>query len=224
MKQLKNLALVAFVFLAACAPTTQDGGSPTTPQIAIVNAPTEARIAGLAEALQQNLSAYAQDYGFIRPNRLRWQESHRDMYGSRAPLQAAFIARATGAEATVMVGVVGNGLQLVSYQLVRDRLFLDFVLSGTLRVGLVDPKTADIVFSASSQPFTARVTEKITIDLPKNGVVSNELLEQYVKKVEGEARAQAIKQLLQHDLRGPLAEVTQPLAHALEALINQVAP
>lgn len=99
MKQ--AVAVVMLMVLASCAPTVQEDGSL---QVALVNSPAEQRVSFLAGALQQAVGEVPSccDFGFVRPTPIRFQETHRDMYGSRAAPQSASLARNLGAEVAVM--------------------------------------------------------------------------------------------------------------------------
>ena len=97
--------LCAFVLLLmvlpGCLPAPGAGGGV---QVALVNAPAGERVPFLAEALQGQVEAQRGccRFEFIRPAPLRFQETHRDMFGSRAAPAAASIARSLGAELAVM--------------------------------------------------------------------------------------------------------------------------
>ncbi|HEX7004648.1 MAG TPA: hypothetical protein VF168_10735 [Trueperaceae bacterium] len=73
-------------------------------EVAIVNAPAGERAPFLAERLQEEILGLPGccSFGLIRPAPLRFQETHRDMFGSRAAPAAASIARSLGAEVAVM--------------------------------------------------------------------------------------------------------------------------
>ncbi|HEX7022037.1 MAG TPA: hypothetical protein VF171_04200 [Trueperaceae bacterium] len=97
------LAGSLLVALAACLPTAQQNDRP---DVAVVGGPTENRVPGLADDLQELLlQEFAPlPYDFIDRRIVAFQETHREMHGARAPLQAAFIARAFGGELSVLVG------------------------------------------------------------------------------------------------------------------------
>lgn len=102
MKPLVAAALLLLAtLLSACAPSTQDD---LGLQVAMVNAPAGERVSFLADDLQQATISLPDccRFDFTRPAPLRFQETHRDMFGSRAAPQAASIARNLGAEVAVM--------------------------------------------------------------------------------------------------------------------------
>lgn len=104
MKRLWFLLALFVLLLSACVPQTQ---SDTGPSVVVVGAPTEYRVEGLADRFQTQLgrSSAPRAYSLVDRSRTSFQETHRDMAGSRAALQAAFTARAFGAEYAVMIAV-----------------------------------------------------------------------------------------------------------------------
>ena len=94
--------LLLAVGLSGCLPSAQE--EPGV-QVALVNAPAGERVSFLAEALQGELLALNRccRFDFARTAPIRFQETHRDMFGSRAAPQAAAIARNLGSELAVMV-------------------------------------------------------------------------------------------------------------------------
>lgn len=99
MKQV--VAIVFLMVLASCAPAVQEDAGL---QVALINAPAGQRVSFLADELQEALVEVPSrsDFGFIRPAPIRFQETHRDMFGSRAAPQSASLARNLGAEVAVM--------------------------------------------------------------------------------------------------------------------------
>jgi hypothetical protein len=116
VKKVYVLIASLMLLMVGCVPGVRD----TRPKVALINAPTEYRVTGLAEDLETLVKEQPTTFGFSRASALRFQESSRDMYGSRAPLQAAFIARSQGAVYAVMVGFENEGEVVRSGWMVHD--------------------------------------------------------------------------------------------------------
>ena len=103
MKRL--IVWLSLLALTACVPADQTA----RPQIAVVNAPTDLRFPGLADAFAATLEKkVGRTFSFSPAATLRFQETHNDMFGDRAPLRTALIARSQGAAYAVMVGLRGT--------------------------------------------------------------------------------------------------------------------
>jgi hypothetical protein len=136
------ISLLALL-LTACVPQAQ---TDLGPSVAVINAPTDFRVRGLADKLQTELqrNSAPNAYSFVSRSRVEFQETHRDMAGSRAPLQAAFIARAFGAGYSVIVAAP-----------VFERGTEEFVFGQTLKrevstevqleARIIDPATAEVL-------------------------------------------------------------------------------
>lgn len=96
------LAAALLALLVACAPAA--GTEPSQPVVALVNAPADDRIDEIAGALQQEVEGVPGccRFSFTRTDPVRFQETHRDLFGSRAPGNTAALARNLGAEFAVM--------------------------------------------------------------------------------------------------------------------------
>lgn len=158
---MRLLIICLTLVLASCVPQLEDTG----PSVAIINAPAEARITGLADKLEARLlQSGPLGYDFTISSRVRFAETHRDMGGSRAPLQAAFIARTYGAEWAVMIGAP-----------TYTREVLEFTLLGTLKrkifsqvqleVKIVDPVTAEVMSTYGSKLYTSVRVETVDGEL-----------------------------------------------------------
>lgn len=101
-QRLAGIAILLTTLLAGCLPGAADDPGV---EVALVNAPAGERVPFLADDLQHSLVALdgCCRFDFIRSTPLRFQETHRDMFGSRAAPAAAAIARSLGAEVAVMV-------------------------------------------------------------------------------------------------------------------------
>lgn len=98
---LSGLLLAA---IAGCAPTAME--DPARTQVALINAPAEQRVAMVADALEEEVAGVRSccSFSFARSQPVRFQETHRDLFGSRAAPQAASLARNLGASLAVMAG------------------------------------------------------------------------------------------------------------------------
>ena len=109
--------LLTFVLLTGCVPQLEDTG----PSVALINAPAEGRISGLADKLESRLTQQGPlAYDFTSSSRVRFGETHRDMSGSRAALQAAFIARTYGAEWAVMIGAPTYEREVLEFSFLKS--------------------------------------------------------------------------------------------------------
>lgn len=160
---LRNLSIVALsmLLLAACAPATSNPN-----KIAVVNAPAENRVLGFAQALQEHLknARPAPTYTFISDTAARYQESHRDIAYSRAPLQAAFIARATNARYTVMISapVLDRDVEVST----RNPLKKTISVNLQLEISIIEPENATQVAHFTSPVYTYTRIEFTDEDLP----------------------------------------------------------
>lgn len=145
--------------VAACAPAV-DG----LPEITVINAPAEMRVAPLAEELEQALAEdpFAAPFRFTSSRPVRWQEVRREMHRDRAPLQAAFIARNLGGAYAVMVGAP-------TYEREVRELFGDLrevAATVQVRAQVVDPETAEVIARFDSRTFRSSRLEPAVKDLP----------------------------------------------------------
>jgi hypothetical protein len=101
---MQGLAALLMALLVACAPAaTQE---PSEPVVALINAPAELRVAPAADALQAEVESVPGccTFAFTRSRPVRFQETRRDLFGSRAAPNAAALARNLGADLAVMAG------------------------------------------------------------------------------------------------------------------------
>ncbi len=133
--------------------------------MAVVGAPADFRIEGLADKFQTQLgrSSALSSYSLVNRSRTSFQETHRDMAGSRAALQAAFTARAFGAEYAVMIAAP-----------VFEREIDEFTVFGTrkreittkvqVEAVIIDPITAEPVSTYTSGVYQGIRVETIPED------------------------------------------------------------
>jgi hypothetical protein len=154
-------SLVVFVvllgsLLAGCVPEVED----RRPEVTVINGPTEARVGGLARELEHLLREHGggQTYRFTFAPPVRFQETHRDMYGSRALLQAAFISRVLGSDYALLVGAptYEREVREVENWFGKNRV-VD--IRVRLRASIIDPVTAEEVEVITSQTAYARRVE-----------------------------------------------------------------
>jgi hypothetical protein len=100
----QGMVALLLALLGSCAPSvTQE---PSEPVVALINAPAEQRVAPAADALQAEVESVPGccTFAFTRSQPVRFQETHRDLFGSRAARNAAALARNLGADLAVMAG------------------------------------------------------------------------------------------------------------------------
>jgi hypothetical protein len=190
---------IVLLLLTACVPQTRGDAGPS---VAIINAPTDFRVEGLADKLETELKRNSAPnvYSFVSRSRVEFQETHRDMAGSRSPLQAAFIARAFGAEYAVTIGAP-----------VFEREVEEFTFFGTLKreittevqleAVIIDPVTADVLATYTSQKYQGLRVETVPED------------EELVQKSEDPD--------LQTEIQRALNEITPGVATDLELFFSR---
>jgi hypothetical protein len=190
---------IVLLLLTACVPQSQGD---TGPSVAVINAPADFRVEGLAEKLETELERNTAPnvYSFVSRSRVAFQETHRDMAGSRSPLQAAFIARAFGAEYAVTIGAP-----------IFEREVDEFTFFGTLKreittevqleARVIDPVTADVLATYTSQRYQGTRVETVPED------------EELVKKDEDPD--------LQTEIQRALQEIAPGVATDLELLCSR---
>ncbi len=99
-------------------------------------------------------------YTFTASSKVRFAETHRDMSGSRAALQAAFIARTYGAEFAVMIGAPTYEREVLEFTFFKT-LKRKIISQVQLEVIIIDPVTAEPLFSYASQLYSAVRVETI---------------------------------------------------------------
>jgi hypothetical protein len=219
MKHVRFLGLTLLLFAAtSCVPVVRD----TRPKVAFLNAPTEDRVLGLAEELESLIREEPTTFGFTRSSPLRYQESHRDMYGSRAALQAAFAARSQGSAYAVMVGFENEG-DAVRTSLNGTKLELTLNLKGRAVASIVDPTTAEVLGTFESSEVTAKVYETVTLDLPEGLSPLDPRAQAILEQQAEDAKERALKRFLDDYAKEPLSELVDPLTSELSRLIPTVA-
>jgi hypothetical protein len=153
--------LLVALCLVSCVPQLEDAG----PSVALINAPAEGRIGGLADKLESRLVGVGSlGYEFTMSSRVRFAETHRDMGGSRAALQAAFIARTYGAEFAVMIGAPTYEREVLEFSLFKTpkrKIFSQVQLEITI----IDPVTAEPLSTYSSNLYSSVRVETILGEL-----------------------------------------------------------
>jgi hypothetical protein len=214
---MKRFVFLALFFLVACVPALRD----TRPKVAFVNAPTDKRVTGLAETLETLIKVQTTPFGFSRSSALRFQETHRDMYGSRAPLQAAFIARSQGALYAVMIGFENDG-DVLRLGLNADRIELTLKLDGYTRASIVDPTSAEVLATFDSSTVTAETHEVVTLALPQGITPLDPKAKPYIEQQVRRAKERALEQFLSDNAEKVVGELTQPLIDELSRRIPLV--
>lgn len=155
--------LLAFLLVplavVACAPVATGDG----PVLAVINAPAESRVPWLADAFEARVADRAGAAGvrFASSAAVRFEETHRDFFRSRAPLQAAFLARRVGADLAGMLGapVFERQVQVEDGErMVRAEVKLEMIF--------VDPRDAAVVGRMPSRLVSGWRSEPASRELP----------------------------------------------------------
>ena len=207
--------------LTACAPALQGEASSGRPSLAVVNGPSELRERGLAERFVGFLQGEpeAQGLGFASPSALRYQERYRDLTGSRAPLQTAFIARSQGAELGLLVGF--RAVLSVADLRYRDGVMtVRFGLAGAVEATLVDAASAEVRGEFRSSPQLLYVVRRIELELPEGLRPDSPEGRAYLER-----RARELGQDLEVDARerlfdDALLELSSPVAQTVGSILG----
>jgi hypothetical protein len=213
------LGLMVLLALTSCVPVVQD----TRPKVAFINAPTESRVNGLAVTLETFIKKQETLFGFSRSSALRFQETHREMGGSRAALQAAFIARSQGAVYAVMVGFDNDG-EVVRSSLNGNKIEITLRLNGRARASIVDPTTAEILATFDSSEITAEQDEVVTLVLPEGLSPLDPRAQSLIEQQVEDAKERALGRFLDEKAMDVLGDVTQPLTDELTTLVTTATP
>jgi hypothetical protein len=200
MKRVWFLIVLLVLVLSACVPQTQgDSGS----SVAVVGAPADFRVEGLADKFQTELERNSAPnvYGFVSRSRVAFQETHRDMAGSRAALQAAFTARAFGAEYAVMIAAPVFEREVDEFR-VFDTLKREIVTRVQLEAVIIDPVSAEPISTYTSGVYQGFRVESVPED--------EELIEES-KDPD-----------LQTEIQRALNEITPGVATDLELLFSRL--
>lgn len=210
---LRATLVATFLFLVSCCPVQQNA----VPTVAVLNAPSENSIVGLAEQFQTDLSnqAAALAFGLSSRNALRYQETHRGMSGSRAPMQAAFAARSQGALYAVMLGFDAQKV-ISDTTIIGDRLEIDLKLSGRLKATIVSAQGADVLGTFSSPTFTKRGLEVYTLSADPNTPEGK--AEQ--DRLTAEALDDSLSAFSGSNFETALNDLAQPVASELARLVT----
>jgi hypothetical protein len=200
MKRRCFLLVTLVLLLNACVPQTQGDAGPS---VAVVGAPADFRVEGLADKFQTELERNSAPgvYGFVSRNRVAFQETHRDMAGSRGALQAAFIARAFGAEYSVMIAAPVFEREVDEFTAfgTRKREIATKVQLGAV---IIDPVSAEPVSTYTSSVYQGFRVESVPED--------EELIEES-KDPD-----------LQTEIQRALNEITPGVATDLELLFSRL--
>jgi hypothetical protein len=151
MRSVWFFSIIILFCLTACVPQTQ---ADVGPLVAVINAPTDFRVEGLADKLETELKRNSAPniYSFVSRSRVEFQETHRDMAGSRAPLQAAFIARTFGAEYAVIVSAPVFGREVEETEFATS-LRREIATRVQLEAAIIDPVTSEVLSSYTSPVY-----------------------------------------------------------------------
>lgn len=205
--------LILLASLIGCCPVQQNAAPP----VAILNAPNENSIVGLAEQFQSGLLKQPEAAAFRLSSRnaLRYHETHRDMSGSRAPLQAAFSARSQGALYAVMLGFDAQKV-VTNSELLDGRLELSLRVTGQLKATIVSASGADVLGTFSSPTFTKKQLEIYTFTLDPNTAKGKAELDRLTE----EARDDPLSAFSGANFEDALKDLAQPVATELARLVT----
>jgi hypothetical protein len=193
MKRLSIMIAVIVTLLAGCVPAT--GSNIDSSQVAMINGPSEERLEGLAELLEEQVSALPDccRFSFLWSSPIRAQERQRDMFGGRAPLQAAYLARNLGAGWPVLVGTTGFERTVEEG---RDGYFI----TGTLAVQALVINVADgtVMAEVTSDSFSGSRWQSRRESLP--GERQDPLMEELARQAAAELAPRLLAVL--NDLAG----------------------
>ena len=212
MKRL--LLLLSLSILTSCVPT-----NPTVrPRIAVLNAPTELRFPGLADAVAARLEKeVGTTFAFSPPETLRFQETHSDMSGSRALLRTSLIARSQGAAYAVMVGL--RGVKTARALMVApEALEVEVTLTGRVQATLVNPENATELGTFISPEFATRVTKTVAVKLPDGVELDSSVGRSIVRDLVEQVRVETSVKYDASGFAAPLRQVTDAVAAQLASL------
>lgn len=178
--------------LGACVPQTN-----TFTQVALINAPENNKVEGLAaqleRALKQNLAPG--ELGFVPASRIRYQERARDLRGSQAVSQGAIVARVFGAEYSALISAPIYDRSVFTFRGFSPQK-RSVSTQVQVKVLLVDAASADLTTTYTSGLYVSTRLESAAEDLPD-------------KEDDPD---------LERLLERALADITRPLATDLAAL------
>ena len=149
------LAVLALVLvLAGCAPAASRSSEPT---VAVLNGPTEGRIAGSAALLEADMGTQGPLYfGFVNAAAMRFAEGHNDLFHDRAVPAAARIARSYGARYAVLIGASTLDRQVT---VSKDKSVRTVDVTLRMQAVVVDAATAKVVARFDSPLYQQARTE-----------------------------------------------------------------
>lgn len=159
----RSLTLLAVfgALLAACAPSGQQAEAHAI--IAMMNAPTQSRVPGTADAVQAELENRADvPFSFVSAYSMRFLETHNDLFHSRAAPSAARIARTHNADLAVMVAA---GVLERTVTLSRDEDSRRVDVSVALEAQVVDPRNDSVVQVLRTRTHQGSRVESTTVPL-----------------------------------------------------------
>lgn len=150
--------LLVIVALTACLPQAN-----TINQVAVLNAPADARITVAAVELEDQLRArFSPLYSLVPSSTMRFAETRNDFYGSRYKDSASLVARTFGAEMVVLVSAPVYD-RTIEISRSGDRRSVS--LKMQLEISIFDPLTQDILASYRSDVYSAFRTESTVSEL-----------------------------------------------------------
>jgi len=163
LKKFSNLfILLICLALGSCVPQVN-----TFTQVALINAPENNKVKGLAaqleRAVKRNLAPG--EVGFVPASRVRYQEQARDLRGSQAVSQGAIVARVFGAEYSALISAPIYERSVFTFRAFRSEK-RSVTTQVQLEVILVDAASADVTATYTSQLYVRTRLESTKEDLP----------------------------------------------------------
>ena len=178
--------------LGACVPQVN-----TFTQVALINAPENNKVEGLAAQLESSLKRNLApgEVGFVPASRVRYQERARDLRGSQVVSQGAIVARVFGAEYSALISAP-----------VYDRTVFTFrAFNADKRSVTTQLQLEVILVDAASADVTATYT---------SGLYVNTRLESTEEELPDKEDDPSLEKLLEK----ALGDITRPLATDLAAI------
>lgn len=157
------IATVVTLTLVGCAPRHQASGTAPSALLAIMNAPAQSALPGIADGVQELLER-DQDlpFRYVPTFTMRFQETHNDLFLSRAAPSAARIARSQGADLAVMTAAPVLEREVT---ISKDGASRRIDVSLALEAQVVDPRNDAVVQMLRTRTHQGSRVESTTSEL-----------------------------------------------------------
>lgn len=158
------LVLGVLLLVAACAPAQRGPTAEARATLALLNAPAQSAVPGVADAVQEELESRADaPFDFVSSFTMRFLETHSDLFHSRAAPTAARIARTHDADLAVMIGAPVLEREVSES---RDGASRRLDVSVALEAQIVDPRNDSVVQVLRTRTFQGSRVEGAELPLP----------------------------------------------------------